>query len=421
MNPSTLSSERRSGNTPTTAPPYRLLHVITSMDPRQGGPPEGIRQLSKTLVEQGHSIEVACLDAPGGCGPDDRSLKIHRLGPAIGKYCYSRSFVPWLRANADRFDCVIAHDLWQYPCRAVWRALGRTKTPYFVFAHGMLDPWFRRTYPLKHLKKSAYWRVAGYRILRDARAVFFTSEQEKHLASQSFRPYQCRGVTVGFGSTGAPSSAVELRNAFLDAFPGLQGQKLLLYLGRLDPKKGLDILIEAFAQSLGGDEQTQLVIAGPDNLDLRRSLEWRASNLGMSARITWTGLLTDEQKWGALYASELFCLASHQENFALGVAEALSCGLPVLISDKVNIYREVEADRAGFVSADDVAGIAQSLKCWMGLTPLERAAMRASARRSFDRNFKIETAARNLVEAIRIHGMVGQNARKEPPITGMIP
>ena len=106
--------------------------------------PRAVRQMSQTLLREGHSIEVARLDRPGRSRMDDSGLKIHELGPGVGKYHYSRSFSPWLQANVGRFDCVIAHDIWQYPCLATWRTLRRSAIPYFVFSHGMLDPWFRR-------------------------------------------------------------------------------------------------------------------------------------------------------------------------------------------------------------------------------------------------------------------------------------
>jgi glycosyltransferase involved in cell wall biosynthesis len=386
---------------------FRLLHVITSMDTQQGGPPEGIRQMSKALADMGHDSEVASLDRAGG---DDRELKIHALGPAAGKYHYSRSLVPWLRANAGQYDCVIAHGLWQYPCLATWRSLRRSATPYFVFAHGMLDPWFRRTYPLKHLKKAVYWRAGGHQVLRDARAVLFTSEQERLLAGQSFRPYRCNGVTVGFGTTGATGNPVELRSAFLEVFPELKDKKLLFYLGRVTPKKGLDMLIEAVAQTAATDERIQLVVAGPHDADWKASLERRASALGIAAKITWTGLLTTAQKWGAFYASDVFCLPSHQENFALGVTEALACGLPVLISDKVNIWREIDLDRAGLVENDDISGTVRALERWLHLPAREQTAMRDRALLCFDRRFKIESAARALVRILEDHGVVARTS-----------
>ena len=85
----------------------------------------------------------------------------------------------WLRENATRYDAVIVNGIWQYHSYATWLALHRSETPYFVFTHGMLDPWFKRRHPLKHLKKWLYWPWADYRVLRDAQAVIFTCEEER--------------------------------------------------------------------------------------------------------------------------------------------------------------------------------------------------------------------------------------------------
>jgi glycosyltransferase involved in cell wall biosynthesis len=398
---------------PKPALSFKILHVISSMDPIHGGPPAGIRQMSRALASMGHSTEVACLDRASCPQRDDPDLKIHALGPAVGKYHYSRCFVPWLQANVGRFDCVIAHDVWQYPCFATWRALRRSTTPYFVFTHGMLDPWFRRSYPLKHLKKAVYWRAGGHKVLRDARSVFFTTEEEKLLAGESFRPYKCKGVTVGFGTTGVTGNPVERRSGFLGARPELIGKKLLLFLGRITPKKGLDILIEAFARTAAKEQGFQLVIAGPENPEWRAVLERHALRLGVASRITWTGLLTDAHKWGAFYAADMFCLPSHQENFALGVAEALSCGLPVLISNKVNTWREIASARAGFVGDDDVPGTVRGLQRWLLLSANEQDAMKERARCCFERTFKIDTAAQALVRALLDNGVPCQSSTRE--------
>ncbi len=223
-----------------SAPPssLRILHVITSMDPRNGGPPEGIRQMGQILIKEGHCVEVACLDRPVPDCADESPLRIHRLGPGVGKYQYSGSFVPWLRERAGRFDCVIAHDFWQYPCLAAWRALRDSSTPYFVFTHGMLDPWFQRTYPLKHLKKVLYWRAAGHKVLRDARAVFFTTEEEKVLSGQSFRPYECDGVTVGFGTTARRATRSSRSARFSMLFPRSMARSSCFSWGGSIPRKG---------------------------------------------------------------------------------------------------------------------------------------------------------------------------------------
>jgi hypothetical protein len=157
----------------------KILHVIHSVNPRGGGPIEGIRQLAPALAAQGVAMEVMSLDAPDA--PLDtrfsRSVAHHR--PLPFGYGYTPAGRSLAETKSSRYDAVIVNGLWQYAGFAVWRALRGTATPYYVYPHGMLDPWFKRRYPLKHLKKWLYWPWAEYRVLRDATAVLFTSEEEK--------------------------------------------------------------------------------------------------------------------------------------------------------------------------------------------------------------------------------------------------
>jgi glycosyltransferase involved in cell wall biosynthesis len=106
-------------------------------------------------------------------------------------------------------------------------------------------------------------------------------------------------------------------------------------------------------------------------------------------------------KWGALAAAEVFVLPSHQENFGIAVAEALACGTPVLISNKVNIWREIEQENAGFVQADTLEGTAQLLRQWDALSSTERLAFPERARHCFRAHFDIRVCAANVIEAVR--------------------
>jgi glycosyltransferase involved in cell wall biosynthesis len=327
---------------------------------------------------------------------------VHNLGPGrLGTYRYSPRLKHWLADNAARFGAVIVNGLWQYHGFAAWRALHGTATPYFVFTHGMLDPWFRHQYPLKHLKKCLYWPWAEYRVLRDARAVLFTCEEERRLASQSFSLYSANEWVVSYGTPGpSAGNPAAQREAFLQKFPQLRNKRLLLFLGRIHPKKGCDLLVDAFAAASQQDPALYLVIAGPDSENMQAQLSRRATELG-ATRIVWTGMLRDELKWGAFRAAEAFVLPSHQENFGIAVAEALACRLPVLISNKVNIWREIEQDGAGLVEDDSAAGTLRLLQRWQALGPDERLKMAERAERCFLKHFHIETAATNLLLAIQ--------------------
>ena len=374
-----------------------ILQVISSVDPRGGGTVESIYQFGVFLAKEGHCVEAVCLDAPDSPWLADFPLKTYALGVGKTLYSYSPALMPWLKENAPRYDAVIVNGLWQYPGFAVWRALHGTKTPYFVYTHGMLDPWFKRAFKLKHARKSLYWPWGEYRVLRDAEGVLFTCEEERLLAAQSFRPYNVKGVIAPYGIVGAIGNAALEKEAFLSDFPHLRGKRLLLFLSRIHVKKGCDLLIEAFARIAGDDPDLHLVMAGPDQTGWQAALERQAATLGIADRITWTGMLVGDLKWGAFRAAEAFVLPSHQENFGIVVAEALSCGLPVLISNKVNIWREIAEDKAGLVTEDTLEATCHLLKQWLDLSLTEKSQMAQDAKKCFQERFDIRKAADNLL------------------------
>ncbi len=380
-----------------------LLHVISSAKTTGGGPIEAVRLLSEAHSHAGHHVEIATLDAPGDNAAGDRSTSsfpLHVLGPGRTKYGYAPPLLAWLRAQRSRFDAVFVHGLWQYHSFAVWQALHATGTPYYVFPHGMLDPWFKRQYPLKHLKKWLYWPWADYRVLRDARAVLFTCEEERLLAPESFSLYRANAVVIGLGTAAPPQDLLAARSRFFAEFPSLAHQRLALFMGRLHPKKGCDLLIQAFAQTLASDPDWRLVMAGPDQVGWRAELEALGGRLGIADRITWTGMLAGMEKWGALAAAEVFVLPSHQENFGIAVAEALACATPVLISRQVNIWREVEVAGAGLVAEDTLPGASELLQGWRDLSADDQLQIRARALACFRERFDIEHTAAKILDLL---------------------
>jgi len=379
----------------------KILHLIRSLDPAAGGPVEGLRQITPHLAALGVHTTVASLDPPEVSWLKDQPFQAIGLGPVAGGYGYRRGLPARIRTLAHEHDVVIIMGIWQYHAYATWRALRGSAIPYFVYTHGMLDPWFKRTYPLKHLKKWAYWPWADYRVLRDAQAVLFTTEQERLLARQSFWLYKANELVVGYGTSAPPPDAERQRQAFLQRFPQLRGQRILLFLSRIHPKKGVDLLIEAFAAVASSDPHLQLVIAGPDQLGWQAQLQQRATALDIADRITWPGMLSGDLKWGAFRAAELFCLPSHQENFGIVVAEALACGLPVAIAEPVNIASEVAAAAAGLIHADTAAGTTETLRQWLVLSASEQAQMGKRGLQLFHERFDFASVARNLLPVLR--------------------
>ena len=393
----------------------KILHIIHSVSPAVGGPIEGIKQLAVAKTKGfGWKVDVVCLDSPDAPWLKDFPLTIYALGPSYLSYGYNPRLIPWLKEHCHEYAFVVVNGIWQFSSFAAWRVLRNADVPYFVFTHGMLDPWFKTNYPLKHLKKWLYWPWAEYRVLRDATAVLFTCLDEKLLARQSFWLYRCNEAVVNYGTAGWKGDAEAQKKCFLEKFPALAGKRIILFLGRIHEKKGGDLLIEAFARIVSeqADPDVQLVIAGPDDNAFARGLKKRAQSLRVEHRITWTGMLTGDENWGACQASEAFILPSHPENFGISVAEALSASLPVLISNKVNIWREIDHDKAGLIENDDLQGTYRLLQRWLALDVREREEKRAIARACFLKHFEITGAAQSLIQVYR-DTLVGNGRRVE--------
>ncbi len=311
---------------------------------------------------------------------------------------------PWLRGHHGEFDAFVLHGLWQYHTYGAWRVLHPAGRPYFLFPHGMLDPWFRRAYPLRHLKKSLYWPWAEGRVARNAERVLFTSEEERRTARRTFFPYSAREEIVPLGIAppappASPTVTAADREAFLARFPQARNRRLFLFLGRLHSKKGCDLLIEAFTRVHARSSNVVLMMAGPTT-PWAEELKKRAAASAPAFPILWPGMLEGAIKWAALESAELFLLPSHQENFGIAVVEALAVGTPVAISDRVQIWREIEADCAGLICGDTASSLEAALRKWEQLPPSEKEAMRSHARAAFAQRYRIDQSARRLREVL---------------------
>jgi len=414
----------------------------------------------------GCETEVLCLDDPGAAFLGKDPFVIHALGLGTGPLCYHHSLRLWLEGNLPSYDAIIVHGLWLWPSTAVRIVIQRLRRkvrqhsalspgsqlpspnipPYFVMPHGMLDPWFQRApgRGWKALRNLLYWHLAEHRVINDAEAILFTCSREMELARTSFHRYKPKKeIDVGYGVPPPPYPSESMKESVRARIPKLpSSQPYLLFLGRIHPKKGVDLLIRAYLEIFGNRSKAKsekldgsdnptdakclvpaLVIAGPIDSDYARDMIDLAKRLLPGSvflphtssdhsitdyslpmnrpAIHFTGMLSGDEKWGALYGCEAFVLPSHQENFAIAVAEALSCGRPVLISDQVNIAPEIEAVGAGLVGIDDQQGTSLLLRRWMKLHSHERIAMSRSASAGFLKKFGVASAAERHMAALR--------------------
>jgi glycosyltransferase involved in cell wall biosynthesis len=415
----------------------KLLHVISGMDPRQGGVCQAVRNMITGLAEYNVHSEVVCLDAPDAPWSKKDLFPIHALGPSQGPWNYSSKLTPWLLANFSHFDAIILHGLWLYQGYALRKALRRFKArhqlldlktwyspKFFIMPHGMLDPYFQRATgrKLKAWRNWVYWKVIEGSIVNEADGLLFTCETERRLAHQPFVPYHPqREIVVGLGIEEPPPYTPAMREAFLAECPGLDNRPYLLFLSRIHEKKGVEILLQAYAQRVRDlilptlinpppDEYNPqtiraipaLVIAGPGlETSYGQTMKELAAKLPEPATVFFPGMLTGNAKWGAFYGCEAFILPSHQENFGIAVVEALACSKPVLISNQVNIWREIEETGGGIVANNTLEGTHSLLVSWCKLSESERQVISEKARASYQRYFAIRSASEKTWSALQ--------------------
>jgi glycosyltransferase involved in cell wall biosynthesis len=416
----------------------KILHIVDTLKAEKGGVSQAVQTMASEIAKAGITNEVITLDIQ-----DDASSKglftVNCLGPSTRAWSYSSKLLPWLLQNLSRFDTIIVHGLWLYQTYAIRKALRlyvRQMTPemprpsLYIMPHGMLDPYFQRAAQrrLKAIRNWFYWKLIEGRVVNSADGILFTCKEECVLASMPFHPYRPkRELVIGLGVVEPPAYQLDMENNFLNACPEVRNKKYLLYLGRIDKKKGVDLLIQAYHKLISEPNSAQvlnkensftksspyefreqrsvfpmLVIAGP-GLDLgygKKLVELVRSSPLLRDHIIFPGMLMGEAKWGAFYGAEAFILPSHQENFGIAVVEALACSKPVLISKQVNICLEIKQGYAGIVDEDSEAGTYQLLKSWRKLSEVQRLQMEKQARKCYEKHFALDAATSRLINAI---------------------
>ena len=377
----------------------KILHVISSLNPEDGGPVESVKQYCENYKLDNFVGEVICSDNPNSKWLKKNNLpKIYALGPVNYKYSYNTSLYKWLDKNVRSYDAIIVNGIWQFHSIAVRNACVKHKIPYFLFTHGMLDPYFNQD-KLKFIKKFFYWIFFERKVLRDAKKVIFTTDVEKKLAQKSFWPYKCNGVTIGYGIKGANKENLK-SSIFLKKF-NLKKNKYLLYFGRFHEKKGIDLLIKAFNKIVDKKNNITLVLAGPKNKYFKTNIEKLIINKKLKKNIIFTGPLYGALKWQAISNCYFLCLTSHSENFGIVVAESLSCGKPVLISNKVNLYGTIKKYKSGYVCDNNQHSIELALKKILNFENKKYLLYQKNANKCFKENFQITKPVLNLIKLIK--------------------
>lgn len=348
----------------------KVLHVIPAVSPKYGGPSQALITLCKALQARGVEVLIASTDGePGGRMPVEIETPTTYEGvPAIffrlqgrGSFTYSSRIARWLEKNVSAFDVVYIHGVFSQACLAAAKSCQRQGIPYLVRPLGHTEPW---SLAQKPLRKKLFLSLGGAAMLRRAAAVHYASAREKKLSEVALRLNHGLVIPLGIDFELDPKTALAEQNGARHD----SSRPYVLVLSRLQPTKGIDVLLEAFLNARADERLAnwQLVIAGDGSPSYVAALKRTVQERGAGDAVLLTGWLNEEAKSRALAGASLLALPSHHESFGLCVAEAMAQGIAVLVSPQVGIAPDVDAAGAGWLSAVETKALTETLRVALG-------------------------------------------------------
>jgi len=338
----------------------KVLHVVANFSPEWGGPTRSVHGLTEALAKKDIQISIF---GPKKRDNDKNILypkeTIVKLFPKDFLYRlwtgHSFSLKKALKAEIEKFDLVHIHEIWHHPHFAGYKAAKYLKKPFIISIRGELEPWCLNH---KALKKKIYSILIQKKILREATALHALTKEEVKNISKFVNNKNIFNIPNGLNleefNNLPPQKDIE------NLYPDLKGKKVILFFGRIHPKKGLDILAKSFSTFAKDRENVRLVIAGPDENGYKSKIKSILKNEDILNKVIFTGMLSGNTKLAVLNRANIFVLPSYSEGFSMAVLEAMACGLPVIITGKCN-FPEVEKNKAGIIINGDVNPLAKAL------------------------------------------------------------
>jgi glycosyltransferase involved in cell wall biosynthesis len=360
----------------------RIVHVISSLDPRCGGPTTALVALVRAQVQEGHSVTVVATwsrKQPPGSADElkEAGADVRLIGPCFTPLVWHWKISPVLREAIDGASIVHIHAIWeeiQHRAACIARELN---VPYVVTAHGMLDPW---SLSQRSTKKQLYLFLRLRHDLDSATAMHYTTDIERDLVGPMRLRTDC--IVEPYCLDLSDYRSLPQSGYLRKRYPQIGKRKIVLFYSRLHEKKGLDLLIPAFAKA--ADEDSVLVLAGPCAPEYEAVIDKMIAEHGLQDRVIKTGMLYNGSRVAALRDADLFVLPSYQENFGIAVVEALAAGTPVIISDQVNIYPTIAKEQVGAVIPTNVDALAEQLSHWLRDANAREVASQRARRFVFD-------------------------------------
>ena len=350
----------------------RILHVVPSVDPADGGPSVAVPLLGKAIASRGHEVVILTTQRAWSAEQGSRrqsavattgNIEYVYVRRSTNFYKVSWELVRWLKANIRNFDVVHIHALFSFASTAAAFVAAKNKVPYIVRPLGVLNQWGLRN--RRSILKRASLALVEKRILTNAAAVHYTAAAERVEAAK-IGEWVARLpsfiVPLLVAAANGQEQSAKGEEEFLQKYPRTRGKRIVLFLSRIDRKKGIELLLEAFASVQKEIENLVLLIAGSGDPAYESSLRSRAELLGINELVVWTGFVSGEDKAAVLDAAEIFVLPSYSENFGIAAAEAFAAGKACILSDQVGLADDARRANAAVVIRCDAKELAEAIK-----------------------------------------------------------
>ncbi len=369
------------------------LQVLPHLDPKYGGLSAVVPRLASQLLTQEHmQVHVAAF-----CAPEEERFAEGRQGLSLwplsrSVWASNPKLKPAFEADVAHSSGVHIHGLWEGSTQLAAAAARKAGIPYIVSAHGMLDPWALAN---KRWKKLAYSALFEWKNVRGAACLHALTKAE----ASDYRRFGCKGPIAVI-----PNGVEADKNAdptyFLDTYPQAQGRKVVLFLGRIHFKKGVDLLVKAWSEIADQHPAALLVLAGPDSEETLSKIQETVGRANLQDRVLFTGMLDAPMKWSALAAATCFVLPSYSEGLSVAVLEALSMGVPVILSAECHLPQVAEHG-AGWLVQTTTESVAQALEIALASSAEERGQIGQRARDLAEREFSWSSVASRMAEVYR--------------------
>ena len=378
----------------------RILHVIAELDPRAGGPPKAALEMCQALAREGQEVTLfttnytrqGVLEAPLGRPVNLGGVEVFYF-PYSGsrRWLISLPLARALRSQVSQYDLVEIHSLYLFHGLVAGHYCRKYQVPYLIQPHGSLDPYIRRR---GRIKKAIYHLLFENRNLDQAAAIHYTAMEEKELAHAAVG-IKAPALVAPLGLALEDYKNLPAKGLFRAKHPDLANKPVVLFLGRINFIKGLDLLAEAFGRVARAHPEARLVIAGPEDPGYGDRVRGWLAEAGVLDKTLFTGMLQGTDKLSALVDADVFVLPSYSENFGITVVEAMACGLPVITTDKVNIWREIQQAGAGEIISCDAGPLSEALLRLLG-DPQRRAALSLNGHRLVEEKYDWRIIAKQL-------------------------